>query len=84
MDESHHQSDREIEIQLQQLAGKVATLARPNTHAVKTAIPQLTLCHLEQPTDPIGWLYEPSIMAYGSYFSYQFSKRFWRIKRRAK
>ncbi|CDG17693.1 AraC family transcriptional regulator [Xenorhabdus doucetiae] len=62
MDESHHQSDREIEIQLQQLAGKVATLARPNTHAVKTAIPQLTLCHLEQPTAPIGWLYEPSIM----------------------
>ncbi|MBI6548288.1 AraC family transcriptional regulator [Xenorhabdus lircayensis] len=59
----HHPSDTtETEIQLRQLAGKVAKLTRPNTHAVKTAIPQLTLCHLEQPTDPIGWLYEPSIM----------------------
>ncbi|MDC9594090.1 NAD(P)H-dependent oxidoreductase [Xenorhabdus sp. IM139775] len=58
----HHQTDSaEIEIQLQQLADKVTALTCPNTHAVKTAIPQLTFCHLEQPTDPIGWLYEPSM-----------------------
>ncbi|CDH22034.1 putative transcription regulator (AraC family) [Xenorhabdus bovienii str. kraussei Quebec] len=59
----HHLSGAtEIEIQLQQLIGKVASLTRPNTHAAKTEIPEMTLCHLEQPTAPVGWLYEPSIM----------------------
>ncbi|PHM60099.1 AraC family transcriptional regulator [Xenorhabdus ishibashii] len=63
MNVSNQQPDTtEIEIQLQQLAGKVAKLTRPNTHNVKTAIPHLTLCHLEQPTAPIGWLYDPNIM----------------------
>ncbi|OKP01134.1 AraC family transcriptional regulator [Xenorhabdus eapokensis] len=63
MNASHHQPDRtEIKIQRQRLANKVAKLTRPNTHDVKTAIPQLTLCHLEQPTAPVGWLYDPSIM----------------------
>ncbi|MBD1228107.1 AraC family transcriptional regulator [Xenorhabdus griffiniae] len=63
MSVSNQQPDRtEIEIQLQQLAGKVAKLASPNTHAAKTAIPQLTLCYLEQPIEPVSWLYDPSIM----------------------
>ncbi|MDE1473914.1 hypothetical protein [Xenorhabdus bovienii] len=65
----HHPSGAtEIEIQLQQLIGKVASLTRPNTHAAKTAIPEMTLCHLEQPTAPVGWLYEPSIMIISSPF----------------
>ncbi|WP_338885446.1 AraC family transcriptional regulator [Xenorhabdus sp. TH1] len=63
MSVSNQQPDRtEIEIQLQKLAGKVAKLASPNTHAAKTAIPQLTLCYLEQPIEPVSWLYDPSIM----------------------
>ncbi|CDL82732.1 AraC family transcriptional regulator [Xenorhabdus szentirmaii] len=63
MNTLHSSSDAiEIEIQLQKLAGKIAKLASPDTHSVKTAIPQLTLCHLEQPTEPISWLYEPSMM----------------------
>ncbi|PHM73471.1 AraC family transcriptional regulator [Xenorhabdus kozodoii] len=63
MSTSNPQPDRtEIETQLQQLAIRVARLTPPNIHAVKTVIPQLTLCHLEQPIEPISWLYEPSVM----------------------
>ncbi|CDH27089.1 conserved hypothetical protein [Xenorhabdus bovienii str. Jollieti] len=43
-------------------------MTRPNTYAAKTAIPEMTLCHLEQPTTPVGWLYEPSIMIISSPF----------------
>ncbi|PHM38713.1 AraC/XylS family transcriptional regulator [Xenorhabdus mauleonii] len=52
----------EIDAQRQKLAGKIARFTRPNSHAVKTAIPQLTLCRQEQSTAPISELHVPSIM----------------------